>query len=286
MEFKTGITFGCYNLDLFMTYETCIASQNVSNDSLPLPRYLSLMQNFERALVIGASSGIGRAIAEQLLKEGARVALVARRQAPMEEIAAGFSGTAFLYPHDVTDYAKIPALFQQITHDLGGLDLIVYASGVMSTIEENEYSFEKDRVMIEVNLLGAIAWLDEAAQRFERVKSGTIVGISSVAGERGRRGNPVYGSSKAALSSFLESLRNRLSRYGVRVVTIKPGFIDTEMVRGKPGLFWVIPAEAAAKQILQAAKRGTSVAYIPARWRIVTGLLKSIPSFLFRRLPI
>lgn len=250
------------------------------------------MQRYERALVIGASSGIGRAIAEQLLREGTMVALVARRKNAMEEVAAGFSGKAFLYPHDVTDYAKTADLFQQITHDLGGLDLIVYASGVMPTIEENEYSFEKDREMIEVNLLGAIAWLDEAAKRFERTKRGssampgTIIGISSIAGERGRRGNPVYGSSKAALTSFLESLRNRLSRYGVRVVTIKPGFIDTDMVRGKPGLFWVISAQEAAKQILHAAKRGTNTAYIPARWRLVTGILKSIPSFLFRRLPI
>src|SRR5665213_2898299 len=140
------------------------------------------MQSYERALVIGASSGIGRAIAEQLLKEGTRVALVARRQAPLDDVAANYSGSAFVYPHDVTDYAKAPALFQQITHNLGGLDLIVYASGVMPAIEENEYSFEKDREMIEVNLLGAIAWLNEAATRFERTKGGTIVGISSVAG--------------------------------------------------------------------------------------------------------
>lgn len=244
------------------------------------------MQKFERALVIGASSGIGRAIAGQLLKEGASVALVARRQEAMAELAAAFPGKAFVYPHDVTDYAKTPALFQQITHDLGGLDLIVYASGLMPTIEENEYSFQKDREMIEVNLLGAVAWLDEAAMRFERTKSGTIVGISSVAGERGRRGNPVYGSSKAALTSFLESLRNRLSRYGIHVVTIKPGFIDTDMVRGKPGLFWLISAEEAAKQILHAAKRGTNIAYVPARWRLVSCVLKSIPSFLFRRLPV
>ncbi|HET6402595.1 MAG TPA: SDR family NAD(P)-dependent oxidoreductase [Candidatus Kapabacteria bacterium] len=244
------------------------------------------MQRFERALVIGASSGIGRAIAEQLLKEGSSVALVARRKEAMEEVSASFPGKSFIYPHDVTDYATTPALFQQITHDLGGLDLIVYASGVMPAIEENEYSFQKDREMIEVNLLGAISWLDEAAMRFERTKSGTIVGISSVAGERGRRGNPAYGASKAALTGFLESLRNRLSRYGVHVVTIKPGFIDTDMVSGKPGLFWVISAEDAGKQILQAAKRGTNIAYIPARWRFVTFMLKCIPSFLFRRLPI
>jgi len=250
------------------------------------------MQKFERALVIGASSGIGRAVAELLLKEGARVAMVARRKDAMEGVAAAHRERALVYPHDVTDYQKTPALFQQITQDLGGLDLIVYASGVLPSIEENEYSFEKDREVIEVNVLGAFAWLDEAAKRFEQLKrvdrslSGTIVGISSVAGERGRRGNPAYCTSKAALTTYLESLRNRLSRYGVRVVTIKPGFIDTEMTRGKPGLFWVVSAEDAAKQILDAARRGTHTAYIPARWRLVSFLLKCIPSVIFRRLPV
>ncbi len=254
------------------------------------------MRRIERAMIIGASSGIGRALAEQLLKEGASVAMVARRpsmtndELRMIDHARMTNGDAapkaFVYQHDVTNYAEIPALFQQITHDLGGLDLIIYASGVMQGVDEHEYSFEKDRETIEVNVLGAFAWLNEAAKRFEQLKNGTIVGISSVAGERGRRGNPAYCTSKAALTTYLESLRNRLSRFGVKVVTIKPGFIDTPMTRGKPGLFWVISAEAASKRILTAAKRGESTVYVPARWRLVTLVLKCIPSFLFRRLPV
>jgi NAD(P)-dependent dehydrogenase (short-subunit alcohol dehydrogenase family) len=252
------------------------------------------MQTWNRALIIGASSGIGKAIAEQLLKHGVSVAMVARRREPMEEIAQGATppsggvarGKALVYEHDVRHYEEVPALFQQITLDLGGLDLVVYASGVMPSVEENEYNFTKDREMIEVNLLGAFAWLDEAAARFERTKSGTIIGISSIAGERGRRGSPAYCTSKAALSTFLESLRNRLSRYGIKVVTIKPGFIDTEMTRGKSGLFWLISAEAAATKILHAARSGKSTAYIPGRWRIVSMILHSIPSFIFKHLPV
>ncbi len=97
--------------------------------------------------------------------------------------------------------------------------MIVYSSGVMRPLDEHEYSFQKDREILEVNVLGAFAWLDEAAQRFEQLKSGgEIVGISSVAGERGRRGNPAYCTSKAALTTFLESLRNRLGRSGVKVL--------------------------------------------------------------------
>ncbi len=242
-------------------------------------------------MVIGASTGIGRALAEQLLKTGASVALIARRREPMEALAAGYPGRAFVYAHDVTHYDEVPALFQQIAHDLGGLDLVIYASGVLPQMEENEYAFAKDREVIEVNVLGAFAWLDEAARRFESLKSGTMVGISSVAGERGRRGNPAYGASKAALTSLMESFRNRLSRHGVHVVTIKPGFIDTSMTRtsdgsAKPGLLWLISADEAAKEILQAIQSGKNTAYIPGRWRIVAGILKIIPSFLFRRLPV
>jgi decaprenylphospho-beta-D-erythro-pentofuranosid-2-ulose 2-reductase len=244
------------------------------------------MRKFERALVIGASSGIGLALAEQLLKDGSSVAMLSRRSEPMAELAAHYSGKAFVYPHDVTNYAEVPALFQQITNDLGGLDLIIYSSGVMPTMDEHEYNFEKDRETIEVNVLGAFAWLNEAAKRFEQLQGGTIIGISSVAGERGRRGNPAYCTSKAAFTTYLESLRNRLSRFGVKVVTIKPGFIDTPMTRGKPGLFWVVSAETAAKKILGSAPGIANTVYVPRRWRYVSFVLKCIPSFIFSRLPI
>jgi decaprenylphospho-beta-D-erythro-pentofuranosid-2-ulose 2-reductase len=252
------------------------------------------MKQFKRAVVVGASSGIGRALAEQLLAAGASVALVGRNREALDQLRItndelrikGPNGVAFVYQHDVRSYSEVPALFQQIAHDLGGLDLIIYNSGVMYTLDEHEYSFEKDRETIEVNVLGAFAWLDEASKRFEQTKSGTIIGISSVAGDRGRRGSPAYGTSKAALATFLESLRNRLSRFGVRVVTIKPGFIDTEMTRGKPGLFWVISAEQAAKRILHAAHRGKSTTYVPGRWWLVSFILRCIPSFIFKHLPV
>ena len=253
------------------------------------------MQTWKHAIVVGASSGIGKALAEQLLKQGVSVAMVSRRREPMEELRitnyelrkdGNTRGEAFVYQHDVLDYDKTESLFQQITHDLGGLDLVIYSSGVMQSVEEHEYSFAKDREMIEVNVIGAFAWLDEAAKRFERTKSGTIVGISSVAGERGRRANLAYGTSKAALTTFLEGLRNRVSRYGIKIITVKPGFIDTEMTRGKPGLFWLISAEEAAKQILRDARRGQEIIYVPAKWRWVAMALRSVPSFLFRHLNV
>jgi NAD(P)-dependent dehydrogenase (short-subunit alcohol dehydrogenase family) len=111
------------------------------------------------------------------------------------------------------------------------------------------------------------------------------LGISSIAGERGRRGNPAYCTTKAALTTYLESLRNRCSRYGVNVVTIKPGFVDTAMTRGMKGLFWLISAEKAAKQSLALARKGKSgAAFVPSRWALVAFIVRSLPSFIFRKL--
>jgi short-subunit dehydrogenase len=189
------------------------------------------------------------------------------------------------YVHDVTNVDEVPALFERIERDMGPVDGLIYAAGVMPKIEESEYAFEKDRAMVTVNLLGAMAWMNQAAARFEAARAGTILGISSIAGERGRRGNPAYCTTKAALTTYLESLRNRCSRYGVNVVTIKPGFVDTAMTRGMKGLFWLISAEKAAKQSLALARKGKSgAAFVPSRWALVAFIVRSLPSFIFRKL--
>jgi NAD(P)-dependent dehydrogenase (short-subunit alcohol dehydrogenase family) len=245
---------------------------------------------WKQALVVGASSGIGAALAKRLAAGGCQVALVARREAELarvcEEINAGGDVRARAYPHDVRCVAEVPALFQQIAADLGGLDLVIYAAGVQPRVAADEYDTEKDRLIVEVNVIGAMAWLNEAARRFERAGAGTIVGISSIAADRGRRGNPAYGASKAALDHFLEALRNRLTQRGVTVVTIKPGFVDTDLTRGMPGLFWLISPDEAAERILAAARRGPATVYVPRRWRLVGLIIRSIPSFLFRKLKI
>jgi len=140
--------------------------------------------------------------------------------------------------------------------------------------------------MLEINLLGAVAWLDPVAERFGRLGRGTIAGIGSVAGDRGRSGAPAYNTSKAALHTFLEALRNRVGRSGVKVVTLKPGFVETEMVAGLGRLPMMISAERAAEIMLRKIRRGVVVAYVPARWRLVSLVVRSIPSFLFRHLKV
>jgi len=247
-----------------------------------------MSKKWKHAIVIGASGGIGEALVYELAKQGVAVALVSRRKEELgkvAETATRLSKSKFpIFVHDVTQFSEVPALFQEITKQLGGLDLIIYNSGIMPAVAIDEYNFEKDRSIIDTNLLGAFAWLNEAAMRFQNAGEGTIVGISSIAGERGRRGMPAYMTSKAALSTYLESLRNRLSQFTVKVVTIKPGVIDTSMSKNSPNKLWLYNADDTAKEIISAARRGVTVKYVPWKWRIVSFVVHLLPSFIFRRL--
>lgn len=248
------------------------------------------LQPIKRAIVIGASSGIGAALVRELTSQGYLVAALARREAELNALCGAINAVspdvprAFPYAHDVRETAVIPSLFQQIVQELGGLDLIIYAAGVQPAVDLEEYDFAKDRAMIETNLLGAIAWLNEAAMRFARARRGHIVAISSIAGDRGRVGAPVYNSSKAGLNTYLEALRNRLAKKRVTVTTIKPGFVDTVLLANAPKTFWVISPEEAARQIFEAAQKKRQVAYVPPRWGLVGLIIRHIPSFIFRRL--
>lgn len=246
---------------------------------------------WQYAVVVGASAGIGEALVRRLADAGCRVAAVARRGERLRSLADEVNqraGAELVFPvtHDVRNGSEVPALLQEIASRLGGLDLVVYNAAVMPAVAENEYDFAKERLMVEVNLLGAMAWLGPVADRFARAGGGMIVGVSSIAGDRGRRGNPVYGTTKAALNTYLEGLRNRIARSGVAVVTVKPGFVDTDMTRGKPGLLWLISADEAARQILRAAEKKKVTAYVPARWAVVGFVVRSLPSVIFRRLNV
>lgn len=243
------------------------------------------------AIIVGASSGIGAALAEELTRRGYRVALVARRAPELEAIAARLNarapGSARAYAHDSRDYDAAPALFEQIRADLGDapLGLLVYASGAMPPSGADGWSFAAQREMIETNLIGAMRWLGLGADLFARQGSGALVGISSVAGDRGRAGNAAYMASKSGLSTYLESLRYRLARRGVRVVTIKPGFVATPMIAdAKPPRPLVISAERAAGRIAEVCEHGPEVVYVPARWAFIMTIVRALPSFVMKRL--
>jgi len=242
------------------------------------------------AIVIGASSGLGAALVRELIHQGYHVAALARREARLYEVcdaantAASNEAKAYPYTHNVTHYGEIPALFQQLAEDLGRIDLIIYVAAFQPAMAASEYNFEKDQGMIQTNLLGAMAWLGQAAVYFERAKRGHIVGISSIAADRGRRMNPGYNASKAGLDTYLEGLRNRLTQHDVTVTTIKPGFMDTALLELAPRTFWVISPAKAAELVYKAIRGKKQLVYIPARWRWVSLIIKNIPSIIFRRM--
>jgi NAD(P)-dependent dehydrogenase (short-subunit alcohol dehydrogenase family) len=246
---------------------------------------------FRRAIVVGASSGIGAEIARQLVADGCAVALLGRREAELQRVAASMpatgAGRALVAVHDVTQYETVPALLERLEIALGGLDLLVYVAGIMHSPGEGEYDFARDKAEIEVNLLGAMAWTTPVAARFEAKRAGTIVGVSSIAGERGRRTFPAYSTSKAGLTTWLEALRNRVARHGVNVVTVKPGMVDTAMTAGLERKPMIVPAPKAAALILAAARRGGSPSvFVPGVWWLVAMALRHMPSAIFRRLNI
>lgn len=234
---------------------------------------------------------MGAALARKLAREGYTLALVARSKDKLrklaEEINSAYGETrALIYVHDVARYDDAPALLRKIVAEIGGLDTFVFMAGVNHPPGGmDKYNFENDRKMIEVNLIGAMAWLSPVAEMFHNAKMGQIVGISSVAGDRGRVGNPGYNTSKAGLSTYLEALRNRLTRRGVNVLTVKPGFVETAMVKAAQGPTpFMISPEKAADDIYMAMKRRRQVIYTASIWRFIMLAIQHTPSFIFRRL--
>jgi decaprenylphospho-beta-D-erythro-pentofuranosid-2-ulose 2-reductase len=247
------------------------------------------LQPRRRGIIVGASSGIGAALARRLSKEGYSLALVARRSDLLNRVCMEINSEhhdvrVIPFVHDVTDYESVPELLRKIVAELGGLDLVIYNAGVNFPPGLDRYDFEKDRATLEVNLMGAMAWLNPVAAMFQSAESGQIVGISSVAGDRGRVGNPGYNTSKAALSTYMEALRNRLTRHGVNVLTVKPGFVETEMLQAAQRVLFAIPPEKAADDIWNAMRRRKQQIYTPWIWYWIMLVIRNIPSIIFRRM--
>ena len=242
------------------------------------------------ALIVGASSGVGAALARRLAREGCALGLVARRidrlQTLCDEITAKHYIRAFAYQHDVTNTKEIPALLAQIINDLGDLDLFIYCAGVLIPNDPTAYHAAEDQFVLQVNLVGAAAWINPVAQRFQQKHAGHIVGIGSIAGDRGRRGMPAYTASKAGLHTYLEGMRNRLWRDGVTVTTIKLGQVETDMLKNADHKRRPISADRAAGLIWRAIERRQQTVYVPPWWRWIGLVVKHLPSFIFRRLSI
>jgi short-subunit dehydrogenase len=239
------------------------------------------------AIIIGASSGFGAALASELAGHGYDLAMFSRRLDRLQSVAADIEShgrRAFVYEHDVLQTDRIPALLQQAVRELGRLDLFVYNAGIMFPQDPGVFDAEQDQQTIEVNLASAAAWLTPVAERFTRAGEGHIVGVGSIAGERGRRALPAYAASKAGLHTYLEGLRNRVSRHGVTVTTLKPGQMRTGMLANAAKVRNPIAVERAAKLAWRAIRAKRQVAYIPGSWALVGLVIRHIPSFIFRRM--
>lgn len=243
-----------------------------------------------KVLIVGATSAIAEAVARLLAAQGDLLYLVGRRAEALEAIAADLRvrGAARVQTEvmDANAIERHASLLDHADVALGGLDTVLIAHGTLSDQAACQQSVALTFQELHTNALSVIALLTLIANHFEAQRVGTIAVISSVAGDRGRQSNYVYGTAKAAVSTFLSGLRQRLYKSGVQVVTIKPGFVDTPMTRDfSKGLLWAKP-ERVARDIVRAMENGKDVVYTPGFWWAIMQLIKSIPEFVFRRLPL
>ena len=241
----------------------------------------------ERVAILGATSAIAEAAARIWAARGARLALVGRNAARVEAIAADLRVRGATQVETfVADCAQAGAtsLVKRIVETLGGLDVALLAYGVLGDQAQFERDPDATADLLHVNFTSAAAWCQVIAAVFERQRSGALLVIGSVAGDRGRKSNYVYGASKAGLGVFVQGVAHRLSRSGARAVLIKPGFVDTPMTAGvaNKGALWARP-EAVAQIIVASAHRGGPVVYAPWFWRVIMLVVRNIPSTIFHK---
>jgi decaprenylphospho-beta-D-erythro-pentofuranosid-2-ulose 2-reductase len=241
-----------------------------------------------RILIVGATSAIAEATARLFASRGDALFLAgrgeSRLQAIGEDLKVRGAALAETFVLDARAMDRFPALLQTATQRLGGLDAALIAHGTLSDQGACQRSVELLREEFDINAISVMALCTLLAQQFETEGHGVIAVISSVAGDRGRQSNYVYGSAKAAVTTFTSGLRQRLYPKGVRVLTIKPGFVSTPMTAAfKKGALWATPAKVAA-DIVRAMDRGGSVIYTPWFWRPIMWVIRSVPETVFRRL--
>ncbi|HLG20132.1 MAG TPA: SDR family oxidoreductase [Bdellovibrionota bacterium] len=238
--------------------------------------------------IIGATSAIAQEVGRLYAEKGARVYLIARNREKVEQVAAdlnvrGVEGVDFDVA-DLADSAQHAQLIDRAVGKLGRLDAVLIAYGTLPDQKKCGNDFSEAERAIRTNFTSVVSFLTHLADIMERQRNGCIAVISSVAGDRGRASNYVYGSAKGALSLYLQGLRARLAKSGVSVVTIKPGFVDTPMtVHFKKSFLYTSPRKIAPR-IVCAIERKKSVVYLPGFWRPVMAILRAIPEPIFKRL--
>ena len=236
----------------------------------------------KKAIVVGASSGIGRALAEVLAANGYEVGLASRRLELLSELASRLPTRSYVRELDVERPETARRLLAELIAEMGGVDVIVLSSGVTT----RGGTWEDELRVVRVNVAGFVALASLAMSHFLEQGRGHLVGLSSVSALRAASVSSAYSASKAFVSRYLEgqSVRADSSEADVCVTDVKPGFVDTPMTEGEEGLFWVAPVEVAARQIYTAIRRRRRHVYVTRRWRLVAWLMRLIPYPLLVRL--
>ncbi|QIB73228.1 SDR family NAD(P)-dependent oxidoreductase [Halogeometricum borinquense] len=233
------------------------------------------------AVVVGASSGIGRALASELADAGYEVGLAARRLSKLESVGADLPTKSYVARMDVSDPDEARDRMDRLADAMDGVDLVVLSAGVGH--ENRELAWEPERDTVDVNARGFAALATWSMEHFESRGGGHLVGISSVAEFFGNPVAPAYNASKAFVSRYLDGLRSRAvtSEADITVTDVIPGFVDTEMAIGET--FWMASPEMAAEQIHAAIRAERNRVYVTRRWRLVALLVRLLPEFVTRR---
>ena len=236
----------------------------------------------KRAIIIGASSGMGRALAQILIRNGYSVAVTGRRKEILDQLASDYDGKIIPVAFDATD-GNLETHLEAIVKQTGGMDLFVFCAGTGEINQNLEYNTEQ--MTNKLNVDAFTQAMDFAYSYFAERGGGHIAAVTSVMGLRGSAAAPAYAASKAYQINYLEGLRQRAckERSGVEITDLRPGSVDTDMMKGE-GHFWIAQPEEAALTMVNAIDRKKQVAYITPRWKIIGILLKMIPRGIYKKM--
>lgn len=237
----------------------------------------------KRAIIIGATSGIGKGLAKILADNNYKVGITGRRMELLNELKSQKPNSFYTRTFDVTDTKIVAGNLEALTTELGGLDLLIISSGI-GDLNKN-LDFEIEKRTIETNVTGFTCVANWAFNYFENKKTGHLVAISSVGGLRGSRIAPSYNATKAYQINYLEGLRQKATKLKsqIDVTDVRPGFVDTLMAKGE-GQFWVATVDKATQQIFDAIKEKKKIVYVTKRWKLIAIILKQLPRQIYDRM--
>jgi short-subunit dehydrogenase len=240
-------------------------------------------KRMKKAIIVGATTGIGKGLAKLLVDNDYMVGITGRRTELLENLKSEKPNAYIVKTFDVTDTKIAVEKLEELTSELGGLDLLIISSGTGDI--NNALNFEIEKHTIDTNVIGFTCIADWTLKYFEKQKYGHLAAISSIGGLRGSRQAPSYNATKAYQINYLEGLSQKVTQLKehIFITDIRPGLVDTEMAKGE-GLFWVMPVEKTVRQIFKAIKKKRKIAYVTKRWNLIAIILKLIPRSMYERM--